>query len=595
MEPTPSEAITASFYAWEIRGRGWTVSPYPVALEPPYRPFFLLPGLQRSSERIDDGARPTFFSRLAQSLTTAFTPPAVLEPSIPFEEPPPFPARLPSTRVSLRVDVPPDFDVKHGLATDLVLALGTAMFPVSFEVVGDGTAVRIFLSCAEVDTGTVVSHLEAYLPGVVAALNDDPLDELGRAPATAVIELGLGDECFLPLRTPFDLAVDPLVPLLASMQSVEGGGRLVLRVAFTRTMNPWGTAIEEALSDGEGGCIIADAPSFPALSREKTETPFLATTVRLIAEAGSEACAVALLRRTHAYVAQFAHPHGNELVVLEDDPDGGDLVRHGRQRTSARTGMLLSAAELSGLVRLPGKGVSSTIFPRDGRASVPLPPVARGHALTLGVHEHRGTVTRASLDLESRFAHMWVIGASGTGKSTLLANMVLSDIAAGHGVALLEPHGDLIDDVCARLPPSREADVILFDPRDTDYPIGFNILRAESERERALLAADLTGILRRMATSWGDSMTTVLGEAVEALLSYPKAMALPDVKRFLVDERFRGEVLSAVPDPHIRASGRTSTRTSARARLVPSSRGSTASPARSACGTSWGSGTRPLT
>jgi len=73
-------------------------------------------------------------------------------------------------------------------------------------------------------------------------------------------------------------------------------------------------------------------------------------------------------------------------------------------------------------------------------------------------------------------------------------------------VLVLDPHGDLIDDVLARVPPERADDVILFDPSDESFPVGFNVLDAASERERILLASDLVAIFARLSTSWGDTM-----------------------------------------------------------------------------------------
>jgi hypothetical protein len=214
--------------------------------------------------------------------------------------------------------------------------------------------------------------------------------------------------------------------------------------------------------------------------------------------------------------------------------------------------MLLSGDELAALAHIPGASVSSEALTRTRIATREAPGVARGHALVLGVNEHRGVRVPVSLALESRFSHTWLIGATGTGKSTVLARMILDDIERGHGVAVFDPHGDLIDDVLARVPTSRINDVILVDPADTERPVAWNALHAESEIEKTLVASDLVSIIRRFATSWGDSMTTVLSEAVSALLAYPRGGILGDVKRFIVDPGFRKTVLADVPDPDIR-------------------------------------------
>src|SRR5262249_33562647 len=150
---------------------------------------------------------------------------------------------------------------------------------------------------------------------------------------------------------------------------------------------------------------------------------------------------------------------------------------------------------------------------------------------------------------ELRLRHTYVIGATGTGKSTLLLNLIRQDIEAGRGVGLLDPHGDLVEDVLGLIPIERHADVILFDPTDEERPAGFNVLQAHSTREKDLLASDLTAIFRRFSTSWGDQMTAVLSNAVLAFLEHPRGGTLLDLRQFLLDREFREMFLKEVTDP----------------------------------------------
>ena len=120
----------------------------------------------------------------------------------------------------------------------------------------------------------------------------------------------------------------------------------------------------------------------------------------------------------------------------------------------------------------------------------------------LGTNEHDGETRRVSLSTEARLRHSYIIGASGTGKSTLLLSMAMQDIQAGNGFAVLDPHGDLIDDILARIPAERAGDVVVFDPADEAYPVGFNILSAHSELERTLLSSDLVAVFKRLSTSF---------------------------------------------------------------------------------------------
>jgi hypothetical protein len=96
-----------------------------------------------------------------------------------------------------------------------------------------------------------------------------------------------------------------------------------------------------------------------------------------------------------------------------------------------------------------------------------------------------------------------------------------------------------IDDIAARIPEEHADRIVLFDPSDNAFPIGFNILDAKTDVERNLLASDLVAIFRRFTTSWGDTMSTVLGEAVLAVLEHPEGGTLATLKRLIVDDAFR--------------------------------------------------------
>src|SRR5213078_1112754 len=110
--------------------------------------------------------------------------------------------------------------------------------------------------------------------------------------------------------------------------------------------------------------------------------------------------------------------------------------------------------------------------------------------------------------------------------STLLLNMIVQDIRNGEGVGVLDPHGDLIDEVLSHIPEERFSDVVLVDPADPDYAVGFNILSAHSELEKNLLSSDLVSVFRRLSTSWGDQMTSVLGNGRLAFLESARGWTL---------------------------------------------------------------------
>ena len=148
----------------------------------------------------------------------------------------------------------------------------------------------------------------------------------------------------------------------------------------------------------------------------------------------------------------------------------------------------------------------------------------------------------------------YVAGVTGTGKSTLLANLVLADIEAGDGVCLLDPHGDLTEDVLTRIPARRRDDVILFDPADIEYPMGLNLFecRLDDPRQVDRVCSELVGTLRKLFWySWGPRMEDVLRHSILTLITWPGATFL-DLMWLLTDKRFREEVVSQVKDPILR-------------------------------------------
>jgi hypothetical protein len=213
--------------------------------------------------------------------------------------------------------------------------------------------------------------------------------------------------------------------------------------------------------------------------------------------------------------------------------------------------MLLNADELVSLAHLPSASVRVPQLKREDARTKAAPQLVKGHPFVLGENAHAGKTTSVSLSSEARSQHCYMIGASGTGKSTLLLNLILRDIEHGEGVAVLDPHGDLIDEILGRIPEGRSGDVVLLDPSDEEFPVGFNVLKAHSEVEKNLLGSDLVAVFRRLSTSWGDQMTSVLGNAVLAFLESAEGGSLVELRRFLVDAGFRAKYLKTVRDPEI--------------------------------------------
>lgn len=170
----------------------------------------------------------------------------------------------------------------------------------------------------------------------------------------------------------------------------------------------------------------------------------------------------------------------------------------------------------------------------------------------------RGGGRLVGIKARDRLSHMYVIGKTGTGKSTMLETMIRQDIERGEGVALIDPHGDLVERVAAAVPLHRQADLIYFDATDRTQPYGYNPLTYVSEERRSLAASGLMEIFRKQwdARSWGARMEHILRHAILALLEQKHA-TMADLQRLFTDKTYRRTVTAKLDNPQVKAFWRT--------------------------------------
>lgn len=169
----------------------------------------------------------------------------------------------------------------------------------------------------------------------------------------------------------------------------------------------------------------------------------------------------------------------------------------------------------------------------------------------LGYTDYKTQNIKFGIRKEDKFRHIYIVGKTGMGKSTFMSNMIRSDMITNNGLAVVDPHGDLIDEVMAHIPSWRTNDVIIFDVGDTTFPIGFNILEYEKEEEKNLIASGVVSIFKRLyGNSWGPRLEYILRNVMLSVLEYPNA-TLMHVARMLTDKNFREDVLRSVKDPVI--------------------------------------------
>ena len=166
---------------------------------------------------------------------------------------------------------------------------------------------------------------------------------------------------------------------------------------------------------------------------------------------------------------------------------------------------------------------------------------------------YRNESKRFGIKTDDRRRHMYLIGKTGMGKSTVLENMIVNDIRAGYGVAVVDPHGDLAEKIIEYIPEDRVTDVVYFNPSDINFPIAFNVVEQVEPHLRHLVASGLIGVFQKLwADSWGPRLEYILRNAILAILDFPGSTLL-GVVRMLSDKSYRKRVVANIKDPVVKA------------------------------------------
>jgi len=171
----------------------------------------------------------------------------------------------------------------------------------------------------------------------------------------------------------------------------------------------------------------------------------------------------------------------------------------------------------------------------------------------LGLTTYRDKNTLFGIKRKDRRQHVYILGKSGTGKSVLLFNMIIQNMRNGEGVCVVDPHGELVEGVLSAIPPHRLKDVVYFNPADTEYHVGFNVLELIDPQYKHLVASGLMGIFTKIwANAWSARMEYILNNCILALLDTPGTTLL-GIPRMLVDKDYRQKIISNLKDPVIKA------------------------------------------
>src|SRR5580658_8671099 len=313
---TLEEALTAQFYAWEQRGRGWQVWNVPVVLEPPFRPFFGHYATQQPA--VDDARRSTFFGSIAEALrgerSEPSTPQSYFSEDEDDVEPELFVYEAPL--VEIQTALPPDLKVSRERAAQLLCRLASARDSVAFELMGNAGGVSLQFVCSETDRCQVYQQIQAFFPEAI--LREESAFLAGRwqetSSSTVLVDFGLSREFVLPLRTCGNFDVDPLIAFVAALGNTNADELGILQIIFTATAHPWSESIMRAVTNEDGRPFFANFPDLARLAAQKTGEPLLAVVVRIAARGATLERAWQIARNVGGPLTQFAEPTGNEFI-----------------------------------------------------------------------------------------------------------------------------------------------------------------------------------------------------------------------------------------------------------------------------------------
>jgi len=351
-----------------------------------------------------------------------------------------------------------------------------------------------------------------------------------------------------PLTTFRNLDNDPLNVAIAAMEHLERYEWAVVQVLFLRSEKPWADSLRAAVQNPyQPNEYLFNDVSEGQLNK-KFASPLFAVSVRI----------AALQQSTWQHLLGWAQQFSNgsqELASLANtDENHTDLGFSMMAACTFQPGILLNVDELASLVHLPSSSIPSERLRRIQTRTRPVQPSrAEVGSIVLGDNIHRGQRKVARIPAALRSRHCYIAGASGTGKSTLLLNMIVQDIEDGEGVGVLDPHGDLINAVLPRIPHHRVDDVILFDATDEEFPFALNILSAADARERERIVSEtLMSLERYFPDSWGPRLERILTFAIHTVLAVDPSATLNDVERMMIEDDFRRSVIARTTIPRFR-------------------------------------------
>ncbi|HYC34566.1 MAG TPA: TraM recognition domain-containing protein [Candidatus Paceibacterota bacterium] len=291
--------------------------------------------------------------------------------------------------------------------------------------------------------------------------------------------------------------------------------------------------------------------------KNKISTPIAHVSLKIVASAGTMERAEHILNDVTTVFNQFENTQGNKFSWKRvPEKKIIDFVREYAYRRMVKDeAMPLSIRELTSILHFPTGEISSPHVKISKAATAPAPVGLPQQGTLLGVNFDRNQHTNIYMQAEDRMRHMYVIGQTGTGKTTLLKNMIIQDIKNGEGVCFIDPHGSDVQDILAAVPKERYDDVIYFDPGYTARPMGLNMLEYDPNfpEQKTFVVNEMLSIFNKlfdMKVAGGPMFEQYFRNSVMLVMDDPETgNTLLDVAKVLSSKQFRDFKISRCKNP----------------------------------------------
>ena len=437
----------------------------------------------------------------------------------------------------------------------------------AFEIVGKKSEIRFYISAPARIVDLVEKTIYAYYPTADIQKVEEPniFNERGKVAYGFLIQKQNG---FMPLKSYKELGTDPMAGITSSLSKMGEGEGAIIQYLIRPASDKWKnyghsyvSAVKKNEANPEKASFRSDAKGLEKID-EKCSKPGFETMIRFVVSAETTQIAETHLRNIISSYSQLSS-ETNQLKRGRIFVKGGFMTNFiykffpVTEPPFFKTVNIFSSEELASLFHFPNKTIETPhiqwLKAKTAPVSADVPQTGGTH---IGFGYYRGVKRAVNINLEDRRRHVYIIGKTGTGKSELLKEMIKQDIRAGHGVCVIDPHGDLIDDTLKFIPPQRAEDVIYFDPADVERPMGLNLLEASSEDQKHFIAAAIINLMYKL---YDPQRTGIIGPRFEhavrnamlTVMCEPGATFI-EIMRVLTDQKYVQELLPKVQDPIIR-------------------------------------------